>query len=101
MDKFEEFSKNIAAMDGVRRAVTIAGQKDRCACGVCPTYNECMREKGEVFYCITGRSPVCTFEKKACICPMCPVKFTLGLQKGYYCIRGSEQDQRTSSSPHK
>ena len=101
MDKFEEFQKNIAAMDATRRAITIAEQKDRCVCGGCPTYNECMREKGEVFYCITGRSPVCSFERKACICLTCPVTFTLGLQKACFCIRGSEQDQRTTTSPHK
>jgi len=92
MDRFEEFQKNKAAMDPARRAKIIAEQKDHCVCGGCPTYNECMREKGEIFYCITGCSPVCTFEKKACICPTCPVKVPLGLQKTYYCIRGSEQD---------
>jgi hypothetical protein len=101
MDKFGEFHKNIAAMDETRRAIILAEQKDRCVCGGCPTYNECMREKGEIFYCITGRSPVCTFEKKACICPMCPVKVTLGLQKSYFYVRGSEQDQRTLQSPQK
>ena len=101
MDKSEEFQKNIAAMDATGLAATIAGQKDRCVCAQCPTYNECMREKGGVFYCITGRSPVCTFERKACICPTCPVTFTLGLQKACYCIRGSEQEQGATTSPHK
>ncbi|MCX6691531.1 MAG: DUF2769 domain-containing protein [Methanoregula sp.] len=96
MDTFEEFQKNIAAMDATRRAITVAEQKDRCVCGGCPTTNECMREKGEIFYCITGRSPVCTFEKKGCICPACPVTTSLGLRKAYFCIRGSEQDQRQS-----
>jgi len=101
MDKFEGFQKNIAAMGAKQRAITIAEQKDLCVCGRCPTYNECMREKGEIFYCMTGSSPVCTFEKKACICPACPVKVSLGLQKSYFCIRGSEQDQRTTLSPQK
>ena len=96
MDRFEEFQKNVAAMGATQRAITLAEQKDRCVCGVCPTYNECMREKGEIFYCITGRSPVCTFEKKGCICPACPVTTALGLRKAYFCIRGSEQDQRQS-----
>jgi hypothetical protein len=96
MDTFEEFEKNVAAMDPARREKILAEQKDRCVCGRCPTYNECMREKGEIFYCITGRSPVCTFEKKACICPICPVTTALGLRKAYFCIRGSEQDQRQS-----
>jgi Protein of unknown function (DUF2769) len=89
MDRSEEFRKKIAMMDTTRVAAIIAGQKDRCVCAACPTYNECMREKGEVFYCITGRSPVCIFERKTCICPTCPVKSQPGLRKAYYCIYGS------------
>jgi len=94
MDKFEEFQKNLAGMDATQRAITIAEQKDLCVCGRCPTYNECMRENGEMISCINGRSPVCTFDKKACMCLTCPVKFSRGLRNAYFCIRGAEQDQR-------
>lgn len=101
MDKFEEFHKNITGKDATWQATTTVKQEDRCVCGRCPTYNECMREKGEIFYCINGRSPVCTFDKKECICPTCPVKFSLALRKTYYCIRGSEKDQGATQSPKK
>jgi hypothetical protein len=94
MDMFEEFSKKMTSMDETGRDRLIAEQKDRCVCSVCPTYNECMGEKHELCYCIVGCSPTCTFEKKGCICPTCPLKVTLGLSKSYYCIKGSEQEQR-------
>jgi len=100
LDMFEEFFQIFTAMDKTGRADMITGQKERCICSGCPTYNECMREKGELLYCLVGRSPMCTFEKKGCICPMCPVKDTAGLQKAYHCIRGSEQEQR-STPPEK
>jgi hypothetical protein len=94
MDTFEEFSQKLASMDAKGRDRMIAEQKDHCVCSGCPTYNECMREKSELCYCILGRSPTCAFEKKGCICPTCPLKVTLGLSKSYYCIKGSEQEQR-------
>jgi hypothetical protein len=101
MDPFEEFQKNIAAVDARGRAGMIAGQKDRCICSRCLTYNECMRETGDLLYCCIGRSPVCTFERKGCICPMCPVKDLLGLQNTYHCTLGSEKEQRTTTSRQK
>jgi hypothetical protein len=96
VDKFEEFLHGLAAMDETGRARFIAEQKDHCTCSGCPTYNECMREKYEQLYCIIGRSPKCSFERKGCICPTCPVKDAAGLQKAYYCIKGTEEEQRRS-----
>jgi len=87
-------SYTLGHLDNTKQADIVAEQKDRCMCIRCPTYNECMQEKSELLYCIIGRSPTCSFEKKGCICPMCPVKVTLGLTKAYYCIKGSEQEQR-------
>lgn len=64
-----------------------------CICEPCPTYNECMRANGELLFCVTGKTIDCTFVRKGCICPQCPVKPLLGLKKAYFCIRGSEHGQ--------
>jgi hypothetical protein len=94
MDAFENFLEKIAALDEKDRAAALIEQNKRCICGRCPTYNECMREQDELIYCIIGRSPMCSFEKKGCICPTCPVKEAIGLKKAYHCVRGSETEQR-------
>jgi hypothetical protein len=67
--------------------------RKKCICGRCPTYNECMRADESLLFCLTGRSETCTFEKKGCLCPTCPVTMDLGLKSAYYCIRGTEQEQ--------
>jgi hypothetical protein len=67
--------------------------RGRCICEPCPSYNECMRADESLLFCVTGRSVNCTFEKKGCICPTCPVTKVLGLKKAYYCIKGSELEQ--------
>lgn len=71
----------------------IEENRGRCICDPCPTYNECMRADESLLFCIRGKSATCTFEKKGCICPTCPVTAALLLKKSYYCIRGSEQEQ--------
>jgi hypothetical protein len=53
-----------------------------------------MRADESLLFCIIGKAGNCTFEKKGCICPTCPVTKSLGLKKAYYCIRGTEQDQQ-------
>jgi hypothetical protein len=65
----------------------------KCICGRCPTYNECMRADESLLFCFTGKSATCTFEKKGCICPTCPVTKARALKKAYYCIKGTEQEQ--------
>ncbi len=64
-----------------------------CVCEPCPTYNECMRAEESLLFCLTGKSASCSFEKRGCLCPTCPVTKTFGLKKAYYCIRGTEQEQ--------
>jgi hypothetical protein len=94
MDTFENFMDRLKAMDDARRAEAVSKHRAQCICGGCPTYNECMREKDELLYCIDGKSPSCTFEKRGCVCPMCPVTDAIGLKKAYFCIRGTEEEQR-------
>ena len=54
-----------------------------------------MRADDALLFCVTGKSQNCTFDKKGCVCPVCPVKAALGLTRSYYCIRGTEQEQKT------
>jgi hypothetical protein len=75
------------------REKIIDENQKKCICGRCPTYNECMRADEQLLFCVTGRAENCTFEKKGCICPNCPVTTVLGLKKAYYCIKGTEQEQ--------
>jgi hypothetical protein len=65
----------------------------QCICEPCPSYNECMRADESLLFCVTGKSVNCTFDKKGCICPTCPVTKSLGLKKAYYCVKGTEQEQ--------
>jgi hypothetical protein len=67
--------------------------RGKCICEPCPTYNECMRAEGSLLFCLTGKSASCTFDKKGCTCPACPVTTALGLKRAYYCIRGTSQEQ--------
>jgi Protein of unknown function (DUF2769). len=71
-----------------------ADNRAKCICRPCPTYNECMRADDERLFCVTGKSQACTFDKKGCLCPSCPVRSLLNLTKAYYCVRGSEQEQK-------
>jgi hypothetical protein len=68
--------------------------RKKCICEPCPSYNECMRADSELVFCLAGKSPSCTFEKKGCLCPSCPVTTILGLKSAYYCIRGTGQEQK-------
>lgn len=62
----------------------------KCICGKCPSYNDCMKEKIEGLYCSAevGKSN-CKFEKKGCICGACPVQIEHELMSGYYCETGA------------
>ncbi len=79
-------------MIGELKAIT-GEKRGRCICEPCPTYNECMRAGDELLFCLTGRAADCTFEKKGCSCPSCPVWESLGFKKAFYCIRGPEAGQ--------
>jgi len=61
----------------------------KCICGDCPSYNQCMKDKGELLYC-AGKKSECDFERKGCLCGMCPLTPEFGLEKTYYCATGAE-----------
>jgi hypothetical protein len=76
------------------KTTIIAQNRVKCICPKCPTYNECMRTDDQLIFCLTGRSPTCTFDKKGCLCPACPVARDLHMKRSYYCIRGAEEEQK-------
>jgi hypothetical protein len=63
-----------------------------CICGMCPSYVKCDEE---IAYClaVAGKS-ICIKKEDGCLCPGCPVLDEEGFQHAYYCIRGSETEQR-------
>lgn len=73
------------------RIKVIKENKKYCICPDCPTYNECAKEKNDLFYCLSGKSEKCIIKESGCICPACPITEMLNLTKDYFCIRGTEK----------
>ncbi|MCX9082089.1 MAG: DUF2769 domain-containing protein [Candidatus Methanoperedens sp.] len=94
MDKYEASVAQIMKMGDKEREEMVAIRKKLCICGRCPTYNDCAQEKKEIWYCALGKSPECIKGKMGCICPKCPIFEDMGLKKSYFCVRGSEREQR-------
>jgi hypothetical protein len=65
----------------------------KCICGVCPSFNQCSKEKGETLFCADeiGKGK-CEYKMNGCICGACPIYPEYNLKKGYYCINGSAQE---------
>ncbi len=61
--------------------------KAKCMCARCPTYDDCARKKGELLFCIGGKS-ACKLEKYGCVCGMCPIEKIKGFTGVYFCITG-------------
>ena len=97
MDKFEKMMQMMSNMTEEERKKTINKNKKLCICPDCPSYNECAKEKGELFYCAVGKSVSCITKESGCICPACPITETMGLTKDYFCIKGTESQQRRMS----
>jgi hypothetical protein len=85
--------KKMAAMQPEAMKQMLEENKKKCICPRCPSYNACMKEKGELLYCASGKS-ACTVTMKGCICPGCPVTAAFGLKKAYFCVKGTEKEQR-------
>jgi hypothetical protein len=93
MVNFPEMVQKLEKMSPDERQKTIDLTRANCICGDCPTYDACMKGMKELLFCLT-RSSACTVEKKACLCPTCPVTPMMGLSHGYYCARGTEKEIR-------
>jgi hypothetical protein len=59
-----------------------------CLCPGCPTYNGCMKEKGQALFCSRGDTE-CDPSPKGCICGECPVWASYDLSDYYYCMNGA------------
>jgi len=64
-----------------------------CLCPRCPSFVDC---KEEIAFCLAGTgTSACIQKERGCLCPGCPILEREGFSHVYYCIRGSENDQRT------
>jgi hypothetical protein len=64
---------------------------NRCLCPVCPAYDECMKNNGEILYCSKGAT-ICELDKKGCRCPQCPVQLEYKLVGLFYCEKGAVRE---------
>jgi len=62
----------------------------KCICGGCPSYDDCMRDNNEILYCAKEKS-ACEVPRKGCLCGACPLVAEFGLDKMYYCVMGAEE----------
>ena len=64
----------------------------KCACSVCPSYNDCARDKGETMFCAEENGKgTCDYQMNGCVCGPCPVHTECKLSSGYYCMHGSAE----------
>jgi len=94
LDKFETMMQMMSKMTESERMSAIKENKKLCVCPDCPTYNDCAQENNEVMYCALGASATCITKKAGCICPACPLTEKMGLTNDYFCIKGTESQQR-------
>jgi hypothetical protein len=65
----------------------------KCNCERCPTYTDCSLQKAELLFCMTAKTE-CHVEQRGCICPTCPVHRANDFLMKYYCMNGTETEQR-------
>ncbi len=96
MDNFEEFCQALSDLSNEERIEELKRIKEECICPICPTYNICAKEAGELLFCILGKSKECINDRIECMCTPCPFARRLNFGANYttYCIRGSEIEQR-------
>jgi hypothetical protein len=63
---------------------------NKCVCGGCPSYSDCMRDNNEILYCAREKSQ-CDVTRKGCLCGACPLAAEYGLDKYFYCIIGAAE----------
>jgi hypothetical protein len=95
MDKYEKFLDDSKAWSRQQMDEWKRKNGGICTCPDCPTYTDCARRDDERLYCVSGASPgKCIDTMQGCICPDCPMTDMLELQNTYYCMHGSEKEQR-------
>lgn len=96
MDEFENLIEELNQMDDEEGLKKFKELEVDCVCPVCPSYNDCAKEKNENMFCITGKSDGCISMELGCLCPTCVLaqKYQIGVMYNFYCHRGSESKQK-------
>jgi hypothetical protein len=98
MPKYTKLLEKLRMSSEEERSKFIFENKNLCVCRTCRSYNPCAEKNKEVLFCLAGESPICIKEAKGCYCHRCPFNFKAGLTKGFFCLRGSEEEQRKKRS---
>jgi len=95
MNDFENLMKKLDELSNNDRSQKLKELERDCVCPICPSYNECAKEKEENIFCIIGKSKDCINTELGCMCPTCPLaqKYQIGVIHNFYCHRGSESEQ--------
>jgi Protein of unknown function (DUF2769) len=93
LDKYEELIQKFPKMSEADKKKLDQTDRSECNCPPCPTHLQCAKDRGELLFCFEGKSG-CIKERKVCYCPDCPVHDKYDLKFMYYCLRGTEADQR-------
>lgn len=95
MVNFEELVDQLNRISNKERRENIKNLGVECVCKICPSYIECAKDSEEKFFCLTTKSN-CIKVQKGCMCPTCPIatRYKIGIYNNFYCIRGTEIDQR-------
>jgi len=68
-----------------------------CICGNCPTYLGLGEEDDYIVYCFPTRGKSKKIENEvSCICEDCPVYEEMNFTGDFFCIRGTEEQQKKS-----
>ena len=96
MDDFEALMNELDELSRDEKDEKLKTLESDCVCPICPTYNDCAKEKSENVFCITGKSKDCINMTLGCLCPTCPLaqKYEIGVMYNFYCNNGSETEQR-------
>jgi hypothetical protein len=95
MPKFTKLLEKLRMSSEEDRSQYVFENQNLCVCRTCRSYNSCAEKNKEVLFCLDGESPTCIKEAKGCYCHRCPFHFKAGLMNGFFCLRGSEEEQRT------
>lgn len=66
--------------------------RPNCICDRCPTYSDCFSKKGELLFCLVGKTK-CEVDDQGCICLSCPVLIKYKLKNEFYCIEEPEKER--------
>ncbi|BDZ69596.1 DUF2769 domain-containing protein [Methanobacterium petrolearium] len=96
MDKFEKLTEELSQLSDEEYVKKIKELGTDCVCPICPSYNDCAKDKQENVFCITGKSDGCITMEMGCLCPTCPLaqKYEIGVMYNFYCHRGTEIKQK-------